>query len=85
MFSTQGVLPFTPNLSRFVVVMFILGILVVVSIVALFKWHSWFRLITECFPWRLKKVDIQYLSSRILRGGREGGRGDLERGRFFGF
>jgi hypothetical protein len=80
MFSTQGVLPFTPNFSRFVVVLFILGILILVNIIALFKWRSWFQLIAEYFPWRLKKVDVQYLGSRRLRGGQEGVGGDLERG-----
>jgi hypothetical protein len=80
MFSMQGVLPFAPNFSRFIAVLFILGILVVVSIVALFKGYSWFRLVAECFPWKLKKVDLpyRYLSSRILRGGQEGHSGDLE-------
>lgn len=47
MFSTEGVLPFTPNLARFTGVIFILSILVVVTVVFLFNWASWFQPIIE--------------------------------------
>lgn len=81
MFSTQGVLPFTPNWRRFLYVLIILGILVGASIIALFKGNCWFQEIAKCFPWRLRRVDVQYLSNLILRRGQEVHRGDLEEAR----
>jgi hypothetical protein len=46
-FSTQGVLPFTPNLARFTYVLFILSVLIVVSLVVLFNWESWLQSVVD--------------------------------------
>jgi hypothetical protein len=43
LFSTQGVLPFTPNLAYFTYVLVILAVLVVATLLALFNWDSWLR------------------------------------------
>jgi hypothetical protein len=47
LFSTQGVLPFTPNLAHFTYALFILAVLVVATLVALFNWDSWFQPIVD--------------------------------------
>jgi hypothetical protein len=77
-FSTQGVLPFTPNPARFTYVLFILGVLVVASIVALYKWHSWFQLIIECISRRVRKTDDR--TQWDLEMGSGEGMGDLKQG-----
>ena len=46
-FSTQGVLPFTPSLERFTYVLIILVALVVVTLVVSFNWDSWFQPLVE--------------------------------------
>jgi hypothetical protein len=45
LFSTQGVLPFTPSFVHFTYALFILTVLVVATLVALFNWDSLFQLI----------------------------------------
>jgi hypothetical protein len=42
-FSTQGVLPFTPNFARFTYVLFVLSVLVVVALIVSLNWASWFQ------------------------------------------
>jgi hypothetical protein len=69
MFSTTpGVLPFTPNFGRFVLCLFLLGFLVVASIVALFKWHMCVRLMLECLPWKPRKTPQQWDIERGFEG-----------------
>lgn len=47
LFSTQGVLPFTPNLAYFTYVVVILTVLVVATLVVLFNWDLWFQPIVD--------------------------------------
>ncbi|PVH77593.1 hypothetical protein DL98DRAFT_266351 [Cadophora sp. DSE1049] len=48
LFSTTGVLPFTPNLATFIFVFLTLGILVVATLVVLSNWRSWLQQMVEC-------------------------------------
>jgi hypothetical protein len=47
-FSTQGVLPFTPNLARFTYVLLVLSVLVGMTLVVSLNWTLWFRPILDC-------------------------------------
>jgi hypothetical protein len=73
MFSTQGVLPFTPNLARFTGVIFILSILVVATVVFLFNWVSWFPLIIEYLKnfKNFRKATIYYNEGPVEEGNRD--------------
>jgi hypothetical protein len=46
-FSTTGVLPFTPNFARFTYVLLILSVLIMVTLVILFKWELWFQSVVD--------------------------------------
>jgi hypothetical protein len=46
-FSMQGVLPFAPNFARFTGVLFSLCVLVVVTLLFLFKWTPWIQPIVD--------------------------------------
>ena len=48
LFSTTGVLPFRPNLAKFIYVFLILGILIVATLVVLYNWRSWLHQMVEC-------------------------------------
>jgi hypothetical protein len=66
-FSTQGVLPFAPNLVRFTYVLFILSVLVVVTLVVLFNWGSWFQPIVERVMAELNfRKGIIYYNERLV-------------------
>ncbi|KAE9375793.1 hypothetical protein N431DRAFT_454401 [Stipitochalara longipes BDJ] len=49
--TTPGVLPFTPDFGRFMLCLFSLGVLVVASIILLFKSHIFVPLIPVCLRW----------------------------------
>jgi hypothetical protein len=57
--TTPGVLPFTPNFGRFVLCFFLLGFLVVASILALFNWRSWIQRIVNCLLWMSRKAEVR--------------------------
>ncbi|KAH7333039.1 hypothetical protein BKA65DRAFT_564042 [Rhexocercosporidium sp. MPI-PUGE-AT-0058] len=47
LFSTTGVLPFTPNLATFIFVFLSLGILILATLVVLSNWRSWLHQMIE--------------------------------------
>lgn len=57
LFSTQGVLPFTPNIGKFIVSLIILAVLVIVTFVVLLNWESWFRPFLERYLGRIGWID----------------------------
>ncbi|PMD47172.1 hypothetical protein L207DRAFT_627873 [Hyaloscypha variabilis F] len=58
LFSTQGVLPFTPNVEKFIVSLIILAALVIVTFIVLLKWELWFQPFLERFLWRIGCMDL---------------------------
>jgi hypothetical protein len=68
-FSTQGVLPFTPNLARFTGVLLILSVLVMATLVFLFNWASWIQPILKYLK-GLRKTSIYYSDSLVTPAGR---------------
>jgi hypothetical protein len=48
-FSTQGVLPFTPNFARFTYLLFVLSVVVMMTLIISFNWTSWLQSIVQRF------------------------------------
>ena len=66
LFSTQGVLPFTPNLVYFTYVLVILVILVAATLIVLFNWDSWFRpIVQQMTALNLQKVIIKLQGQKV--------------------
>jgi hypothetical protein len=70
LFSTTGVLPFTPNLVYFIYVLLVLAILVVATLVALFNWQAWLQLVVDCI-WKRPGGEETYLGREYSTNGLE--------------
>jgi uncharacterized membrane protein len=71
-FSTQGVLPFTPNFLIFICVLVVLIILVIATLVGLFNWDMWFQPALDYITTELKR--------RMPIKSNVGAKWDLEKG-----